>query len=429
MNHADKITERIEQMNVSSTAAMRDRILSDATQVMEQTIDASANKPSVGRIIMKSKMTKLTAAAVMIIAVLAGINMFNGTPVWADVLENISRAKSVVYKETSEIPKYTFTNVEMVSENGIVRSELEHGIILIMDVANKITLWLEPSKKEATRYGEPVAIMKKNNFSYIGWLRKLHEAEAEFAGSQELDGQMTSVYVWEVPFETITVWVNPEMNLPIKVEHKTFANTEKDVVFPSYTLFLSDFGGDSNVSASGSVGSSRGSGKGISQDTTKTMYDFEWDVELDPSLFSLEPPEGYTLQQKYSEDSPVDEHSLIHILQFWADWNDGQFPTEEQLNDPQAFMPSVIKAYDKDGDPEEEFDQARNEAARIVKGIYVVQEKKVDSSWGYAGEGVELGQAEMIVCWWYDEEKQGYQAVLGDLSVVEVLEDQLPIQP
>ncbi|MHC4553277.1 MAG: LolA family protein [Planctomycetota bacterium] len=83
MKNADEITQKIEQMNITSTAAMREKILSDATQTMEQTIDASVNKPSVGRLIMNSKMTKLTAAAVIMIAVLAGVNLFNGTPVWA----------------------------------------------------------------------------------------------------------------------------------------------------------------------------------------------------------------------------------------------------------------------------------------------------------------------------------------------------------
>ena len=83
MTHADKITKKLEQMNFKSTAEMREKILSEASQAMEQTINAAANKPSVRRIIMKSNITKFATAAVIAIAVFIGINMFNGTPAWA----------------------------------------------------------------------------------------------------------------------------------------------------------------------------------------------------------------------------------------------------------------------------------------------------------------------------------------------------------
>ena len=29
------------------------------------------------------------------------------------------------------------------------------------------------------------------------------------------------------------------------------------------------------------------------------MYDFQWDVELDDQLFSLDPPEDYTLEERF----------------------------------------------------------------------------------------------------------------------------------
>jgi hypothetical protein len=434
MTDAENIKKKIEQINLKSTPEMRNRILSDAARAMEETINASAIKPGVWRIIMNNKITKLAVAAVIIIAALIGINQFGGSidgtsVAWAHVLENISETGNVTYKEISEIPKYTFNRVKMVNENGIIRSELDHGTVMIMDPVNQVTLWLEPSNKQATRYGVPSTTMKKRSFSYIGWVRKLSQGEAEYVGQEELDEYMTNVFVWEVPFERITVWVDPEFNLPVKVEHKTFANTEKNVVMPQLSLSMGDFGGDNSISASSSIGSGRGSGLGISRDTTRTMYDFQWDAELDESLFSLEPPEGYILEQKYTDNSPVDNNSLIHMLDFWAKMNDGMFPTKEQLSDPEAFKPLIIEEYDKDGDPKEEFEQARDEVTRILKGIYVVQEKKVDGNWGYAGQGVLLGQTDTIICWWFDNETEGYKAIFGDLSIEDVTEDQLPIQP
>jgi len=435
MRPSDKIDNMFSQAELKTNSNVDTVVLDDAINALAQSKQSKPDsRPQIWSKIMKSRITKSAVAAIIIIAVLTGIYQITGsidgaTPAFADVLENISKTGSVVYKEISEIPGYTFNSVQMVNKEGIIRSELGHDTVMIMDPVNQVTLWLHPSKKEAERYGEPSPIMKPRSFSYIGWVRKLHEGEAEFAGQEEFDGQMANVYVWDVPFEKITVWVDPKVNLPVKVEHKRFANTEKEVVMPQMSLSMSDFGGDTNISAGGSISSGRGSGKGITQNTTRTMYDFQWDVELDESLFSLEPPEGYSLEQKYPEKSSVDNNSLVHILDFWAKMNDGQFPTEEQLNDPEAFKPFIIDAYDKDGDSKKEFDQARNEVSRVLKGIYFVQEKKVDGRWGYVGQEVVLGQKEMIVCWWFDEETKCYKAILGNLSIVEVLEDQLPIQP
>ena len=435
MKPAEDIKGLFRKSQVSAGPKVDERILGDALgqlKELKQTESASAEQ-NIWRIIMKNRITKLAAAAVIIIGVFVGVNQFTGSidgtsVVFADVLENIRNAGNVVYKEISEIPEYTFKRVQMVSEEGIIRSELEHDAIMIMDPVNKVTLWLHPLRKQAERFDIPSTKRKTKNFTYIGWLRKLYEGEAEFDGQEELDGQMTNVYVWEVPFEKITVWVDPETNLPVKVEHKTFANTEKNIVMPQLSLSMGDFGGDRNISAGGGISSSRGSGLGITKESTRTMYDFQWDVELDESLFSLEPPEGYTLEQKYSDDSPIDDNSLIHVLGFWAKMYDGQFPTEEQLNDPEAFKPLIIEEYDKDGDPKEEFEQARKEVSRVLKGIYFVQEKKVDGTWGYVGQGVQLGDSEAIICWWFDEETEGYKAIFGDLSIGDVTEGQLPIQ-
>ena len=442
MNPAENIEKLIKKFcqakksSVTTSYQMDKKVLGNALAEYKKSNKASSAdiKPNIWRIIMKSKITNFAAAAVIIIAVLIGINHFGGaidgtSVAWAEVLENINNVRSVVYKEISEMPNYTFHRVQMVNEEGIIRNELEHGTILIMDPIGNVTLCLRPSEKEAERNGIPSTKRKTRSFSYIGWVRKLSQGEAEFDGTEELDGQVTNVYVWEVPFEMITVWVDPESNLPVKVEHKTFANTEKNIVMPRLSLSMGDFGGDENVGAGGAIGSGRGSGLGISEDTTRTMYDFQWDVELDESLFSLEPPEGYTLEQRYPDDSPLDNSSLVHILGFWAEMRGGEFPTEQEINDPEAFKPLIIEKYNGNSDPNEEFDQARHEVSRVLKGIFIVQKKKVEGNWGYAGQDVVLGQAERIICWWFDEETESYKAIFGDLSLGDVTEDQLPIQP
>ncbi len=434
MKPTDEIEKSIRQLQDRTGAELDARTLTDACQVLakKQQTQSASNKPNIWRTIMKSKMTKLAVAAAIIIAGLIGINHFGGSIdgtnlSFAAVLDNISNARNVVYTETSEIPDYTFTNVKMVNENGIIRCELEHGTVMIFDLDNGYTLDLMTNSKQAIRTHRTGRKKSAKGFSYIGWVRKLHEGEAEFVGREELEGEAVNVYVWEVPFEEITVWVDAQSNLPVKVEHKCFANTEKNVVMPELGLSMGDFGGDSSVSRVNVISSGRGSGLGISEDRTRTMYDFQWDAELDDALFSLEPPEGYTLEERQREDSPMDENSLVDTLGFWAQMCDGEFPTEEDINDPQAFKPLLIEKYDSDGDPKEEFDAAMGELNKILRGIYVVQVKKVGGSWGYNGEDIRLGDAQGIVCWWKDEGSDSWTVIYGDLSIGEVAEEELPI--
>ena len=79
MSKAENTKKKIEQISLQSTPKMRNRILSDATKAMEQTINASAKTSSAKRIIMQSKITRYAAAAVIILAGMIIVNQFGGS--------------------------------------------------------------------------------------------------------------------------------------------------------------------------------------------------------------------------------------------------------------------------------------------------------------------------------------------------------------
>ncbi len=57
------------------------------------------------------------------------------------------------------------------------------------------------------------------------------------------------------------------------------------------------------------------------------MSDFQLDVPLDDSLFSLEPPQGYTPVEVQADASTVTERDFIEFLRFWSVWTrDATFP-------------------------------------------------------------------------------------------------------
>ena len=80
-------TENIERFiknrkpQVVTSADVDNRVLNNSFAAMEEAMrtKSSVTQPNIWRIIMKSKMTKLAAAAVIIIAVLIGINQFGGS--------------------------------------------------------------------------------------------------------------------------------------------------------------------------------------------------------------------------------------------------------------------------------------------------------------------------------------------------------------
>jgi len=69
----------VQKSSTTTTPRMDERILNDTITAYKKTNTSATKKPKLRRIIMKSRITKLAAAAVIIIAVLIGINQFGGS--------------------------------------------------------------------------------------------------------------------------------------------------------------------------------------------------------------------------------------------------------------------------------------------------------------------------------------------------------------
>ena len=301
-------------------------------------------------------------------------------------------ARAVIYKQTFQPEgRPSFTTERMIIEPGLIRSVLPNGDIMIHDFTGgkSLHLMVQPEKALITqRVGRKRG---KRLFNYLDWLESLHE-DAEFIGQEEIDGQMTEVFVSEVPFEKTTIWVNPETDLPVKVERRMLPNVRKDIIAPRMHLSTLDFGEElktytnesgqtvatDGLTRSISISGGRGSGKGIQQKITLTVHDFAWDVELDESLFDLKPPEEYTVEERKFDVTRESENDLIYALSFWAEMSDGIFPSKiNDLGDPNKVRPLLIQKFDKDG----------------------------------------LGETDKPICWWKLQDSSGYRVVYGDLSV------------
>ena len=103
MQPADDIKRLIDESRITSSSQVDRRILADALTDLEkrQADRATGPRPGVWRIVMRSKVTKLAAAAVIVIAVLLALH-FVGNPLgsnltFAQVIQPILNANTAVF--------------------------------------------------------------------------------------------------------------------------------------------------------------------------------------------------------------------------------------------------------------------------------------------------------------------------------------------
>jgi hypothetical protein len=255
----------------------------------------------------------------------------------------------------------------------------------------------------------------KGLINYLDWLSNLHGESGQLTGQEEMDGKTTSVFCVEEDFRKITIWVDPETDLPVRVERVWLPpDPDKDIVVPMMFLDERDFGGKQDVRTISITGD------GVQQKHTIIWSDFVWNPDLDESLFSLVPPADYSIEELLYDVSDTDEDGLINALAFWTEMSEGLFPFNiNELGDPNKVKPMLIKKFDRDGAPKEEFDRAMKQMHQILKGLWFAQKCKVQGNWHYSGDNVRLGDADRPVCWWKSENSDTFRVIYGDLSLAD----------
>jgi hypothetical protein len=132
------------------------------------------------------------------------------------------------------------------------------------------------------------------NTSFRDRLLKLSAGAVEDLGRVELDGKSVRKLRSRKDKRITTVWINPETSYPVQIEHKWTDQSRSPVMYTSIQI----------------------------------------DTEMDDNLFSLEPPEGYTLKMDKSPwpDDNKKMMTKVKRLGLWcviyASDNDNQFPDD-----------------------------------------------------------------------------------------------------
>ncbi|MHC4461167.1 MAG: hypothetical protein ACYS6W_02155 [Planctomycetota bacterium] len=284
MRPTDKIKRLFIKSNVTVSSEVDDRVVNDAFEALEKSVKAKpANvQPNIGRIIMKSRITKLAAAVAIIAVVSIGISYIakdhGGSVALGDVVKAMQRVRTLswtqveevtpvgeaklhnlgyVYRCTFKSPAFLRREMTMKSRNrdpmhAIEISDRDQGNILLLDVNNKSALHTSFKPGSANVPLIDVFLNPKRSFT----------SNAESLGSREISKRKAvgfriskedgGTYLWEG--DTTDIWVDAETRRVVLIETATESKYSKRVY---------------------------------------RWQDFIFDQELDDSLFSLEIPEGY----------------------------------------------------------------------------------------------------------------------------------------
>ena len=161
-----------------------------------------------------------------------------------------------------------------------------------------------------------------------------------------------------------------------------------------------------------------------------TWTDFQFDVPVDASLFSIQPPPGYTVV-----DAPVDvamptESDLTASLRQYAEMTGGKFPNAFDTPSTMIFVEKLTtKLGIKKGQEPEPRQQNELMTAlfKLNRGFVFPLQLPPTADAHYAGKGVKLGTADKPIFWYRPKDAKKYRVIYADLSVREA--DTPPMTP
>jgi outer membrane lipoprotein-sorting protein len=398
MKPLENTEKQLKNFDIQTNAEIDKLVLNEVLHAQEEYQKSKSDKlkPNLWRIIMKSKITKLAAAAVIIIAVIIGISRF-GNPfeskVYAKMVEQLNKARTLTYSVLTK------TNVESMptvrttwayKEPGFLRTATADGFVSIFDSIKGTGISILPPEKKymEMKLTNILEYSANDPFIIIENLRTLPSRADEELGEKEIDGQAAKGFRVTKNDATTTVWISADTDELVRVEMEFANNPVMNTV----------------------------------------MSDFQMNVPLDDSLFSLEPPAGYEkLPFKTQADvSTVTEQDLVEFFEIWVKYwsNDGTFPP--RISGPEFAKVIYALAEGKLANSQEAQPQRVNNISSMYRGGMFVGMLPAESNWRYAGNGVKIGDAAKVIFWYKPKDSQTWRVIYGDLSVKDVNEEDLP---
>lgn len=389
MRPTEKIEKFLIKNSISSNPKVNKAVLNELIEEMEKTQQAPESL-NIGRIIMRSKISQLAAAAVIIIAAVIGTSYFLRTSngiAWADVIKPIFTAETVKYDmiigqegsgaaitdmvKGSKIRR----NVEGTNQASII--DLESSKVMVLDEGTKTVFYIDlknlPSIPNYTEHLKNLITKLENS----------PEFEVKKLGEQIIDGKKAVGFVATCEGIEVTIWADVKTAIPIRIEQKE----------PNLNVICKNY---------------------------------QFDIEMDDSLFSMEIPQGYKEQTVSLDLTGSTEEDFIAGLRMFAEiLPDKQFPPDISIEYIAKNAVQIGTLIEKTGLSE---DKQMEMGEKLSKMVMFIRFFNVhgEGQWYYAGDGVKLGDASKAIFWYQPKDSEIWRVIYGDLSVKDVNEEDLP---
>jgi hypothetical protein len=427
MRPAEKTRQFIKNAKINSNPEVNEAVLKNLFDELDKSKDipCDAPEPNIWRIIMKGRISKLAAAAVIIFAVLLALNFFDPKSgiVWAEVVKRLEDIKTVAYKITTDIkgmpgtPEGYMTHatqdVMLSYEQGAVRIDssiqlprgtrkthtyilFEESILITVIPARKKYLEVkisdEQMKKMGDEKGDPVTLLKamlEHEYTDLG--RKTINGVAAWGievSDPKLGTKMGSLISGGM-FDEITVqlWVDEKDELPIRIN---------------------------------ATGSSKDG-----QVSMETVYDhFQWDIEIEPTLLKPAIPDDYELMTQGKWETGNEGEEIIDVLRLFVEYADGKYPVSLKTMTVAKAIATALKKKFPRGSPE----PSKELLSRFMKvdrvGMMYATLEKDGKDPAYYGDKVSAESPDAVLFRWKID-GDTYRVVFGDLRTEDVSAEKL----
>lgn len=347
---------------------------------------------SIGHTLMKYKVPH-GIAATLIVACAIWLIQSASTPALAlDLLiEKLMQVKSARYETIVTVEGHLPQNMKGFYLAPSHMREESDGGITIFDWAAGKSVALDPKTKRATVLSlKKLPDELKNGMKDGNWFEGMRQAmrvaskdptaKVQSLGEKQFDGKVLVGVRIEMPGMPMKVWSNPETQLPVRMESTTTGPPKTEIV----------------------------------------MTHFEFNVELDKSLFSVEIPQGYTVADVNVDLSPPSEGELITALRMCTDVSNGEFPSGFDAFSIGKYAATYV--HKKGLVKQEATANQLQETIKIARGFQFVLMLPKEADAHYARSGAKYGDAQREVLWYKPTDSDKYRVIFADLSVRETNE-------
>ncbi len=412
-------TERIE--DILKTIGTEE-IPADVQRIAQQTLKDFAETLTKSRrprqhifleFLTKSQITRLAAAAVMVIAVLFALNIIGngGGVAWAEVLDNIKKVGAFAYrmklnmvglleeKESVELEVQGWVS----EENGIRTNTYREGKLRTkgyLSIPDRVAVTVIPSQKTYLRMTLTDELFKKIQREYYD-PRKLVEEFMKYEytklGRSTIDGievegiecrdpGIARGVAAEIAGEMIgnvvaRLWAAVENDLPVRLQIEVFTEDGEKAL-------------------------------------DMLAYGYQWDIELEPKVFEPDIPDDYKLVADVELSS--DEESVVEGLAFFAEYASGRYPSDmSAMTMSRELRAGLLATFGgeppwppKPGDEKRVFglEMAIRFSAELVME---------DKDFAYYGDKVTAEFPHAILMRWKIDDGE-YRIIFGDLTARDV---------